>query len=336
MIEPGQVILGRYRVRERIGFGGMGEVWSAVDEEVGRPVAIKVLARHLVANVEARERFRREAQHAGSLDHPNVVSVYDAGTEGNLMLLVMELVSGGNLTAMLRERGRLSVDEGMRIIREVLAGLSAAHEAGLVHRDVKPANVMFTSDGTVKLTDFGIARLSATETTRTAEVYGSTPYMAPELAYGLRGGTRSDVYATGCVAYELLTGSSPFTGETPAVTIARHLQFVPPRLIESRPEVPPALDAVVMRALAKDPAERYADACEMHDDLERAQDHGEVAGSTVALVRPLTRRERRQVDEEPMAPLPLEPSSPGFDRRWIVVAAGIAAAGAAAATIVGG
>lgn len=334
MITPDQLILGRYRVRERIGFGGMGEVWSAVDHEVGREVAVKALARHLVANVEARERFRREAQHAGSLAHDHVVSIYDAGTEGDLMLLVMELVDGGNLTARLRDAGRPSVDEAVRITREILSGLSAAHEAGLVHRDVKPANVMFTAEGSVKLTDFGIARLAATETTRTAEVYGSTPYMAPELAYGLRGGTRSDVYAVGCVAYEMISGRSPFTGETPAVTIARHLQLTPPRLLDARDGVPPAVDAVVMRALAKDPADRYADACEMHDDLVRAERGEDVAGATVALVRPLSRSERRQVAEEPMAPLPLEPATGGLDRRWIAVAAGLAVAGGVAVVVV--
>ncbi|MBW3619838.1 MAG: serine/threonine protein kinase [Actinobacteria bacterium] len=335
MIEPNQLILGRYRVRERIGFGGMGEVWSAVDGEVGRDVAVKVLARHLAANVDARERFRREAQHAGSLDHDHVVSVYDAGTEGDLMLLVMELVEGGNLTARLRDGASPSVDEAVRIIREVLSGLSAAHEAGLVHRDVKPANVMFTSGGSVKLTDFGIARLAATETTRTAEVYGSTPYMAPELAYGLRGGTRSDVYAVGCVAYELLTGTSPFTGETPAVTIARHLQFTPPRLVGTRDGVSPELDAVVMRALAKDPADRYADACEMLDDLERAASGGDVAGATVALVRPLDRAERRRVAEDASTPLPLAPGPRQVDRRWLVLAAGVAAAAVILAVVVG-
>lgn len=334
MIEPDQLILGRYRVRERIGFGGMGEVWSAADQEVGREVAVKALARHLVANPEARERFRREAQHAGSLAHPHVVSVYDAGTEGDLMLLVMELVAGGNLTARLRDHGRPPVEEGVRITREILSGLSAAHEAGLVHRDVKPANVMFTADGRVKLTDFGIARLAATETTRTAEVYGSTPYMAPELAYGLRGGTRSDVYAVGCVAYELLTGRSPFTGETPAVTIARHLQFTPPRLAESREGISPQLDAVLMRALTKDPADRYADACEMLDDLERAERGEDVAGATVALRRPLDRAERRRVAEDPLAPLPLEPTPVALDRRWLAVAAVVAAVGAAAAVLV--
>jgi serine/threonine protein kinase len=333
VIAPDQLILGRYRIVDRLGFGGMGEVWRAVDRELGREVAVKALARHLVANVEARERFRREAQHAGSLDHPHVVSIYDAGTEGDSMLLVMELVDGGSLTARLREHGRPSVEEGVRILREILAGLSAAHEAGLVHRDVKPANVLFTAGGSVRLTDFGIARLSATDTTRTAEVYGSAPYMAPELAYGLRGGTRADVYAVGCVGYELLTGTSPFTGETPAVTVARHLQFEPPPLREVREEVPREVEAVVRRALAKDPGRRYGDACDMLADLERAAEGRDVAGATVSMVRPLTRRERKRVEADPEAPLVFDPVA-RFGRRWFAAAAILVAAGSIVTVLV--
>ena len=322
-IASGQLWLGRYRITERLGFGGMGEVWAAHDEALDRPVAVKALARHLVANEDARERFRREAQLAGSLSHDHVVAVHDAGTAGDAMILVMELVEGGSLATRLREGERMTVPDVVQTTSEILAGLSAAHEAGLVHRDVKPANVMFTTDGRVKLTDFGIARLAASETTRTAEVFGSAPYIAPERADGHGAVPASDVYAVGCVLYEMLTGTSPFVGETPAVTIARHLQYLPPRPSELNPEVTPALDAVVFRAVAKDPLERYHDAGQMLADLELAATSGRASAATAALVRGLTLGERRLARRDPTTVLPIDHPGRGAAVRVSLVAAGL-------------
>ncbi len=321
-IEPGQLWLNRYRIVERLGYGGMGEVWSARDEALDRMVAVKALARHLVANEDARQRFRREAQLAGSLSHDHVVTIHDAGTAGDAMVLVMELVEGGNLAVRLRAGGALRLPEAVRIAGEVLGGLSAAHDAGLVHRDVKPANVMFTSTGAVKLTDFGIARLAATETTRTSEVYGSAPYIAPERADGHPAVPASDVYAVGCVFYEMLTGTSPFVGETPAVTIARHLKYHPPLPSSLNPDVPPALDAVVMRSLAKDPLDRYPHAGAMLEDLQHALERGEVAPATVALQRPLRMAERRLARADATATItPTRPAP--RSTVWVAAATGL-------------
>jgi serine/threonine protein kinase len=331
-ITPGQRLLGRYTIVERLGFGGMGEVWRARDEELGHDVAVKALARHLVANEDARERFRLESELAGSLSHDHVVTIHDSGTERDAMVLVMELIEGGNLEARLRTPGHLPVAEALRIAREILSGLAAAHRAGLVHRDVKPANVMFTATGTVKLTDFGIARLAATETSRTAEVFGSAPYLAPERADGQPAVPASDVYAVGCVFYEMVTGMSPFTGETPAVTIARHLQYSPPAPSVVHPEITAAVDAIVLRSLAKDPAERYADAEEMLRDLEHAEIDGLVAADTVCHVRPLTLAERRRRRTDPHARFPAE--SPARHTAALVAVGALAAAGILAVALV--
>lgn len=305
-IRPGRRLLGRYTILERVGFGGMGEVWRACRDADGMDVAVKVLARHLVSHAGSRERFRSEARHAGSLSHPHVVSLHEAELEDETMVLVMELVDGGSLAERLDGRERLPLGEALRITRETLSGLAAAHEAGLVHRDVKPGNVLFTRDDKVKLSDFGIARLATGDTSRTAEIYGSTPYLAPERADGHPAVPASDVYAVGCVLFEMLTGMSPFTGETPAVTVARHLQYQPPAPSVVDPVVPAAVDAVVMRALAKDPVDRYPDAGAMLVDLEHAEATGAVSVATVRQLRRLTWRERRRFRRDPVALLPVE------------------------------
>lgn len=304
-IEPGQLLLGRYRVAERLGMGAMGEVWKAHDDHLDRGVAVKVLAHHLSANARLEEAFRREAALAGSLTDDHVVAVHDSGTTDGTMVLVMELVDGGNLARRLAENGRIPVPEALRITREMLSGLSAAHEAGLVHRDVKPANVVFTPAGRVKLTDFGIARLAAGETAQTSEFFGSAPYLAPERADGQRAVPASDVYAAGCILYELLTGISPFIGETPAVTIARHLRYRPPPPSTVARELSPEIDAVTARALAKDPSVRYRDAREMLLDLQGAENAGRVAAATVAFSRPLSLPERRAAKKDPHASFPV-------------------------------
>lgn len=325
-VRPGDHLLGRYTTVERLGTGGMGEVWRATDDVLHRDVAVKFLARHLVADQDARDRFRREAQLAGSLSHPHVVAVHDAGTEQDVMVLVMELVEGGTLAERIDRDAPMPLEEALRVTREILSGLASAHEAGLVHRDVKPANVMFTDTGHVKLTDFGIARLAASESTRTAEVYGSAPYIAPERAHGRPALPASDVYAVGCVLYELLTGISPYTGDTPAVTIARHLSYDPPAPSSLVPGIPVAIDAVVARSLSKDPAERYHDAGAMLADLAQVSADAPAATvaltpATVALTRRLTRGERRTAATDATALIGVAPTR---DRRSALAAVGAA------------
>jgi serine/threonine protein kinase len=319
-IQPGLLLLDRYRIDARLGAGGMGEVWSAGDELLDRRVAVKALGQHLVEDDAARARFRREAALAGSLIHEHVVAIHDAGTQGETMVIVMELVDGGNLATRLRD-GPPSFDDAVGIATELLSGLAAAHDAGLVHRDVKPANVMFTPDGTTKLTDFGLARPAAAQTASSAAFYGSAPYIAPERARGHRAVRASDVYAAGCILYEMLTGICPFLGETPAVTIARHLQYEPPHPSTVVPGIPQAIDAVVMRALAKEAAVRYPDAGAMLTDLRSAVDSGRVGPVTVTLRRRLSVAERWTVRREPDVRLSPQPPARHVGR-WLTLSAG--------------
>lgn len=264
---------GRYAVIERIGVGGMAEVYRARDELLGREVAVKVLNERLSTDRSFVERFRREAQAAANLSHPNIVSLYDYGTDESSNFIVMEFIDGSPLGDVIKNEGPLLPERAAEIAGDVAKALERAHTAGLVHRDVKPNNIMLTSTGQTKVTDFGIVRALGGEAeqqmTQTGVVIGTAAYLSPEQAQGNAVDARSDVYSLGCVLYEMLTGRAPFSGDTPLAVAYKHVRETaqPPSNVNA--DVPPALDAITMKALAKNPDNRFQNAAEMREDLDR-------------------------------------------------------------------
>jgi serine/threonine-protein kinase len=266
-----ELLGGRYRLEEVLGSGGMATVWRALDTRLGRPVAVKTLNSGELSELSAAARFDREARTVARLSHPNIVSVYDGGTHDGTDYIVMELVDGVTVASMLAE-GPLPIDRAVSIARQTTGALGAAHATGIVHRDVKPVNIMVTPAGTVKVCDFGIAReLQASEVTLTAPhtAIGTAAYMAPEQAVGDPVDARTDLYALGCVMYAMLTGAPPFTGDRPIEVLYQQLHNVPQPLRSRRPDVPPALDALVTGLLAKNPADRPADAAAVRAALDQ-------------------------------------------------------------------
>lgn len=272
----------RYRLGDVIGTGGMSEVYRATDSLLGRDVAIKMLRPEMARDVNFRERFRKEAQNSGRLNHPNIVAVYDTGEADEdgmaIPYIVMELVHGRTLRDLVREDGPLSPREAAQVLIPVAHALQASHDAGIIHRDVKPANIMITNTGQVKVMDFGIARAlddSTSAMTQTSAVIGTAQYLSPEQAQGKPADARSDVYALGCVLYESVTGHAPFEGETPFAVAYQHVQEEPNAPSESldpdslTPTERINLDAVVLTSMAKDPMDRYQSAQEFSADLER-------------------------------------------------------------------
>jgi eukaryotic-like serine/threonine-protein kinase len=267
----GSVAAGRYRIRRRLGEGGMASVYLAHDAELDRQVAVKVLAEHLAGDREIRTRFLREGRLAARLTHPNVVAVYDAGEEEGLPYLVMEHVAGETLAALLARRGRLPPGEAVALVLQACDGLEHAHAAGLVHRDVKPQNLLVTHDGTVKVADFGIARAEgSTQVTQAGTILGTAAYLAPEQATGGAVGPPADVYSLGAVLYELLAGRPPFEDETLEALLVRHRAgpAAPPRPLEG--DVPAELEEVVMRTLARLPEYRPPSAAALAEQLRAA------------------------------------------------------------------
>ncbi len=259
-IGPGSVIAGRYQVEAQIGIGGMASVFRAEDIQLGRKVAVKVLHPQYAEDQEFVERFRREAKAAAQLQHPGIVAVYDTGSWDGTWYIAMELLEGPTLKERLIREGRFAPAEAISLTEAILKAVRAAHRDGIIHRDIKPHNVILDEAGNPKVTDFGIARRGASDMTATGSVLGTAHYLAPEQAQGEVITPRTDLYSVGIVLYEMLTGRTPFEGET-AVSIAlAHVNNEPrsPRSIV--PEITPALDAVVMRALAKRPSDRFADA----------------------------------------------------------------------------
>lgn len=263
---PTRVLDDRYEIEDQIGSGGMGRVFRATDRTLKRRVAVKVLSPSLAKDRGAVERFRREAQAAAALSHPNVVSVFDSGSVKDVHYIVMEYVEGKTLKDEIADEGALAPDRAVAIAESIARGLAAAHEAGVAHRDIKPGNVLLTSEGQVKVMDFGIARAVNDESS--GKIFGTAAYVSPEQARGKRGDARSDVYALGCVLHEMLTGHQPFTADSPVAVAYKHVSEDAPPPSSVNPAVPERLDAVVARAMAKDPEARYRSAGKMQDELE--------------------------------------------------------------------
>ena len=260
---------GRYRIMRKLGSGGMANVYLAEDQELGRRVAIKILNDRHAGDEQFVERFRREAKNAASLSHPNIVSIYDRGEAEGTYYIAMEYLDGKSLKELILERGPAPVSVAVDYARQILAALRFAHRNGIVHRDIKPHNVLVDAEGHVKVTDFGIARAGASQMTEEGSIIGTAQYLSPEQARGTQVDQTSDLYSLGIVLYEMLTGAVPFTGDSPVEIAMKHLSATPPPLATKRPDIPNALDLVVLRALAKDPAARYQSADEMDADLER-------------------------------------------------------------------
>ncbi len=259
----------RYKLIRKLGSGGMADVYLAEDQELGRRVAIKILNDRHAADESFVERFRREAKNAAGLSHPNVVSIYDRGEAEGSYYIAMEFLDGRTLKELLVRNGPPPVPIAIDYARQILSAIGFAHRNGIVHRDIKPHNVVVGRDGRLKVTDFGISRAGASQMTEAGSIIGTAQYLSPEQARGAHVDNRSDIYSVGVVLYELLTGEVPFTGDTPVEIAMKHLSQAPKRPSEIRPEVPRDVDAIALRALAKDPADRYQSAEEMDAELAR-------------------------------------------------------------------
>jgi len=278
MTAQARLLGGRYQVGELLGYGGMAEVHRGRDLRLGRDVAIKMLRTDLARDATFQERFRREAQNSAALNHPAIVAVYDTGEEMSatgerLPFIVMEFVNGQTLKEVLAQEQRLQPRRALEIIADICAALEFSHRHGIIHRDIKPGNVMITQNGQVKVMDFGIARAlasGATTMTQTSAVIGTAQYLSPEQARGEAVDARSDVYAAGCVLFELLVGHPPFVGDSPVSVAYQHVREDPRAPSELNPEVPRDVDAIVLKALAKNPMNRYQSAQEMRADALRA------------------------------------------------------------------
>jgi eukaryotic-like serine/threonine-protein kinase len=286
----GETIAGRYELEQVVGTGGMSTVWRARDLLLERNVAIKILHARYGEDDEYVERFKREARAVAQLSHPNIVTVIDRGQDRERQFIVFELVEGQNLKQVLDRRGALPIGEVVELALEIGRGLAFAHERGIVHRDVKPQNVLLNGDGRAKVTDFGIARSLNVERgiTQAGTVMGTSNYIAPEQASGERVDTQSDVYAMGCVLFELLTGEVPFPGDNFVAVALQHLNEPPPSVLDRRPDAPPRIAWLVDRALAKNPADRPS-MDELVAELEATRDPSQ---ATVVLPRGVPRRGR--------------------------------------------
>src|SRR5690625_825157 len=289
MEQTPRLLAGRYEVGELIGRGGMAEVHVGRDVRLGRTVAIKILREDLARDPSFQTRFRREAQSSAALNHPSIVAVYDTGEDVstsangsavNVPFIVMEYVEGHTVRDILRQGNPVPIDEAIEITIGVLSALEYSHQAGIVHRDIKPGNVMITPQGAVKVMDFGIARAladSAATMTQTQAVIGTAQYLSPEQARGEQVDTRSDLYSTGCLLFELLTGQPPCQGDSPVAVAYQHVREQPQRPSAIAGDIPDALDRITLMALAKDRDQRYATAAQFRSDLEAALHGGAIS-----------------------------------------------------------
>ncbi len=273
MIDPDTIIDGRYRVLSRLGSGGMADVYLAHDQLLGREVAVKVLHHHFAEDQEFVERFKREASSAAALSHPNIVGIFDRGEWNGTYYIAMEYVAGRSLKAMVRETGPLDPALAIDTVIQILRAARFAHRRGVIHRDLKPHNVILDEEGRARVTDFGIARAGASDMTLTGSIMGTAQYLSPEQAQGYAVSAASDIYSIGVILYELLTGAVPFEGETAVAIAFKQVSAAPRPPSELNPSLPPSLDAVVLRALAKDPIERYADDDELIAALQVEREH---------------------------------------------------------------
>ncbi|BCB80856.1 hypothetical protein Pflav_072660 [Phytohabitans flavus] len=279
------IIGDRYRLEEQLGRGGTATVWRGVDLVTGTPVAVKVLDREHATRPVALERLRREAEAVARLEHPNIVASHELAIDGEAGFLAMELVDGPNVADLLLNGGWLPVEQAVAVAEQVCAALAAAHQAGVIHRDIKPGNLIVSRSGQVKVCDFGIARLQdrdgSAALTAHSQVIGTCEYMAPEQATGEPVDARTDLYALGCVLYAMLTGRPPFVGETAVAVLHQHLNNAPVPVRTVRPDVPPELDDLVGRLLAKRPADRPATADQVRERLTASR-------GAVAAIAPVT------------------------------------------------
>ena len=266
-----RILARRYELQELIGGGGMADVYKAQDKLLDRAVAVKILHQQYANDAEFVEKFRREATAAAKLAHPNIVNIYDVGEDGGSQYIVMEYVSGPTLKEVIQQKGCLEPIEAVRIAKEIASALESAHRNNLVHCDIKPHNILVMPDGHIKVTDFGIARaVSASTMTYSGSVMGSVHYFSPEQAKGTVITTKSDVYSLGVVLYEMLTGQLPFNGETSVSIALKHLQEEPVPIRQLKPSIPPVLEAIVQKAMSKDPADR-PNSTELYADLNQAK-----------------------------------------------------------------
>ena len=328
-----QVVLnGRYELQRRVGRGGMAEVYLARDRLLDRPVAIKILFPEFATDPSFVARFRREAQSAANLNHPNIVGVYDWGKERGTYYIVMEYVDGRSVSDILRADGPLEAKRAAGIAADVAAALGFAHRKGVVHRDVKPGNVLITSNGEVKVADFGIARAMTSSSeenlTQTGSVMGTATYFSPEQAQGKPVDPRSDLYSLGVVLYELSSGKPPFSADSPVAIAYKHVQEPVPSLREKVPGVPEAYEAITLKALAKEVDDRYQDAAELRADLIRFRE-GRPVQAAAAVAAPAARPPTAATSAIPLAPVPDrgpaatnpdEPPSTGARTGWFFAA----------------
>ena len=310
-----QTIDNRYRIVELIGEGGMAQVYRGDDLRLGREVAIKILRPQYANERTFVERFVQEARAMAGFSHPNIVNVFDVGRTGASPYIVMEYVDGIDLRRKLQQEGRLSIGEALEIARQVAEGVGAAHRKGIVHRDIKPGNILIASDGRVKVADFGIARAmaDAQHLTEPGVVWGTTAYLSPEQIRGETATPASDVYAIGVLLYEMLTGQTPFQGEDRVAVALKHLNEPPPPLHELNPRVPPGLERLVLRMLSKDPAQRPADANEVARLLRAYQNMGNEATAVTPRIQTPTTPPRQAAAARSAPPPKAAPTStPGY------------------------
>lgn len=313
-----RILARRYELQEMIGGGGMADVYKAHDRLLDRAVAVKILHQQYANDAEFVEKFRREATGAAKLAHPNIVNIYDVGEEDGSQFIVMEYVSGPTLKEVIQQKGHLEPFEAVRIAREIASALESAHRNNLVHCDIKPHNILVMPDGHVKVTDFGIARaVSASTMTYSGSVMGSVHYFSPEQAKGTVITTKSDVYSLGVVLYEMLTGQLPFNGETSISIALKHLQEEPVPVRQLQPSIPPVLEAIVQKAMSKDPLTRPS-STELYEDLNQAKGMlaDRTAGEGAGAQDPFATRVIPRITPEMMAAQPEAAGQPRTSREY--------------------
>src|SRR5581483_7112139 len=337
MTQVADVFSNRYEIERELARGGMADVFLARDQLLDRPVAVKVLFPEFARDPSFVERFRREAQHAASLNHPNIAAVYDWGQERGTYFIVMEYVEGRSLRDIIRTEGRIPAYETARVGAEIADALAFAHRHGVVHRDIKPGNVLITATGQVKLTDFGIAANPADATqglTQTGSVMGTATYFSPEQARGFTVDGRSDVYSLGVVMYEMVTGVPPFSGESPVAVSMKHVREVPRMPSTIEPDVPPVLESIILAAMAKSVDARYQSADDLRADLLNFQRGRPVMAAPAAVVPAgADQLAMTAAAAQTRRVTPREPPPPP-NRRWGTIIATVIGLGLLAAVVI--